>query len=196
MKTTFWMLLSTLLAPLAQADTFQLELGCCGANQSTNADTKLESDQYLNIRGRFSIGDSWGAEAGLGGFNDLRSETQRDNAGDYYLKFKSRELMLGLFAYSDIGRNWQISASAGWLKYQTNITLHESYLDLQPAKQQKTEEDGQGYYANLGLRWRYNHLLSIGPELIYRKQKELFSGNQRAFDLTTKGALLTLTVTF
>lgn len=189
-------MLTVLMASISHAQDIQLELGCCSASQSVDSNIDIENSPYANLRGRIAFNDYWGAELALGGFNKAESETRRDNAGDYYLTFKSRELMAGLYGTLELSRRWNVSFSGGLLRYRTQVTLHESYLGQQPDQEIDMTEKGQGYYANIGVRWEYNRYLSLGPDLIYRQQQKLFSGSQRAFDLTTKGALMTLSLHF
>lgn len=172
-----------------------IEVGCCGASQSINTDVDIKNTQYLNLRGRYMFGQYWGAELALGGFNDLQTATEQDNAGEYYLDFKSREFMLGIFAQYPISDAWQLNASAGALRYRTTVTLHESYLGVQPDTHESSDEQGNGYYANLGLRWYYKHL-SLGPDVIYRKQLELFPDSSRPFDITTQGLQAVIGIRF
>lgn len=161
-----------------------------------NADTTLGNTTQTMLRLNYFLTTHWGLEAGFNRMTKAETDRQTDNAGEYQFTFSSKELMLGLAGRLQLNNDWKVQAHIGWLRYDMDVELWESFFSYKPSGEKTTNDQGNGYYAGLGLQRDLRKNVSLDFQALHFKRLDVLGDSSKPFDLSTNGASVGATLYF
>lgn len=161
-----------------------------------NADTTLGNTTQTTLRLNYFLTTHWGLEAGFNRMNKAETDRQTDNVGEYQFTFSSKELMLGLAGRLQLNNDWKVQAHIGWLRYDMDVELWESFFSYKPSGKKTTSDQGNGYYVGLGLQRDLRKNVSLDFQALHFKRLDVLGDSSKPFDLSTNGASVGATLYF
>lgn len=161
-----------------------------------SADADIDNMTHLTLMLNYDLGRYWGIQAGINRPYQLETSEQSDNAGEYQMRFNTRDLLLGLSGTLPLNRNWALFGSAGWLRYDMDIELEESFYDYKPSGTVTADDNGNGYYATLGARYQLSDSWYLDGRAMHFQRQDILGDSRQPLDLSTTGAAIGATLYF
>ena len=145
------------------------------SHPSSGGDSDLENSLSLRLFVGVPLNSHVALELGYNKFHTEQDSREEDNVSQYRVEINSDDILLGIKGLVPLNKYLALYLSAGWLFWDTEFELEESFWDITPGGIDTVTDKGTGYYISSGIKFHFHKNVYVDAYLSRHQRNDIFA---------------------